>query len=67
MVEVKAPESKSSVLPSWFRPNDDDKLRWFGLWLLVWNCAACADALAFTFAPASNLDNYYGEGRWNGV
>ena len=67
MVEVKAPKSKSSILPSWFRPDDDDKLRWFALWLLVWNCAAGADALAFTFTPAANLDNYYGEGRWNDV
>ncbi len=67
MVEVKPPKSKSSILPSWFRPDDDDKLRWFALWLLVWNCAAGADALAFTFTPAANLDNYYGEGRWNDV
>ena len=67
MVEVKAPKSNSSILPSWFRRDDDDKLRWFALWLLVWNCAAGADALAFTFTPAANLDNYYGEGRWNDV
>ncbi|EJK64812.1 hypothetical protein THAOC_14415 [Thalassiosira oceanica] len=64
MVEVKAPKSKSSILPSWFRQDDGDKLRWFALWLLVWNCAAGADALAFTFTPGANLDNYYGEGRW---
>ena len=39
----------------------------FAIWLLVWNCAALADALAFTFMPASNLDGYYGAGRWNEV
>ena len=26
-----------------------------------------ADALAFTFVPAANLDGYYGAGRWNDV
>jgi len=60
-------QKKRSFLPSWFRPNCADKVRWFAIWLLVWNCAALADALAFTFMPASNLDGYYGAGRWNDV
>ena len=67
MVTPKTQNKKSSFLPSWFRSGDTDRVRWFALWLLVWNCAALADALAFTFVPAANLDGYYGAGRWNDV
>ena len=57
MVTIDKQKKRSFLPPSWFRPNDTDKVRWFAICLLVWNCAALADALAFTFMLASNLEN----------
>ena len=70
MVTPKAPaaatDSNSSrgPFPKWFKPNSPIRTKWLAFWLLVWNCTALVDALAFTFIPEQNLDGYLGEGTW---
>ena len=69
MVIPKDPKANNnkSPFPSWFRNGDSCRVQWFAFWLLLWNCAALADALAFTFSPTANLNGYYGVGTWNEV
>lgn len=58
---------KASPFPSWFRHGESNRVQWLSFWLLVWNCAALADALAFTFTPEANLTTYHGAGTFNDV
>ena len=73
MVTPKAPASTTAAgrdrdgggpFPTWFRPGSPTRTKWLAFWLLVWDCTALLDALAFTFAPQQNLDGYLGEGTW---
>ena len=70
MVTPKAPAAASSdsdgsdPFPKWFKPGSPKRTKWLAFWLLVWNCTALLDALAFTLIPEQNLDGYLGEGTW---
>jgi len=51
------------ILPSWFRPNVPKRTRWLSFWLMIWNCAALTDCIAYTFFPEHSLNRYL-EGEW---
>ncbi len=71
MVTPKAPASTTATsrddggpFPTWFKPGSPTRTKWLAFWLLVWDCTALLDALAFTFTPSQHLDGYLGEGTW---